>query len=280
LNKLFKAFNAIALIIRNPWLLNKILEDDLYWKRKVTAGVGFQNGLPVIRPEEIYGDFTETIKPYAFGDGGSLPTDLALLVKLSRRIPQCRYFEIGTWRGESVANVARVANECFTLNLSDAEMAEMGLSDEYISQHRYFSKNLPNVIHLQGNTKTFDFDGLNRKFDLIFIDGDHHFEMVKNDTEKVFKYLVHEKTIIVWHDYARNPEMIRWEVFAGLLDGCPQEFHKDLFHAANTLCAVYYPGYSQKKHVTSGDSIGSFEVDIKFVQRDSISNNSDGVSLS
>lgn len=260
-----KAFRAISLLVRNPWLLNKVLEEDLYWKNEVVKSFGFGNGLPVIQAELLFGDFSETVDPYAFLDGGSLPTDLALLKKLARGIPRCSYFEIGTWRGESAANVASVAETCYTLNLSSDEMKKMGMSQSYIDQHRHYSRHIPNITHLEGNTLSFDFRDLNRKFDLIFIDGDHHFDMVYNDTEKVFMNLIHENSIVVWHDYARNPETIRFEVLAGILNGCPSSCHRHIFHIANTLCAVYLPGK------TGGEPLdipvkpsGSFKVDIRF----------------
>jgi hypothetical protein len=265
MSKISKAFRALGLIIRNPWLLNKVLEEDKYWKNEVVKKYGFQYGLPVLRAEELFGDFSETVDPFAFLDGGSLPTDLALLKKLVRRFPHCSYFEIGTWRGESVANVASVAEICYTLNLSAGEMKAMGLNQRYIDLHGHYSGNIPNIRHLEGNTLSFDFQSLNRKFNLIFIDGDHHFEMVKNDTEKVFRHLVHENSIVVWHDYARNPETIRYEVLAGILQECPQVFHKHIFHIANTLCAVYLPGQ------TGGGRLdppvvptGSFKIDLNF----------------
>lgn len=226
---------------------------------------GLDQGLPVINPEELFGDFSETIEPFAFLDGGSLPTDLALLKKLARRIPDCNYFEIGTWRGESVANVASVAEYCFTLNLSETEMKAMGFNQRYIDLHGFYSRNIQNITHLEGNTLSFDFQSLNRKFDLIFIDGDHHFNMVKNDTHKVFRHLTHDSSVVVWHDYARNPETIRYEVLAGILEGCPPTFHQHIFHIAHTLCAVYIPGH------TGGNPLdipvepsGAFQVDIRF----------------
>ena len=265
MSRISKAFRAISLIIRNPWLLNRVIEEDMHWKRKVIKSYGFQDGLPVIRADELFGDFSETVDPFAFLDGGSLPTDLALLKKLARGFPHCSYFEIGTWRGESVANVASVAEICYTLNLSADEMKAMQLNQRYIDLHRHFSKLIPNVKHLGGNTLTFDFQSLNRKFDLIFIDGDHHFEMVKHDTEKVFKHLVHKKSMVVWHDYARNPEIIRYEVLAGILQGSPASIHNQIFHIANTLCAVYLPGQ------TGGERLdvpvqpkGSFRIDLSF----------------
>lgn len=265
MSKITKAFRALGLLIRNPWLLNKVLEEEYLWQKKVDKQFGKGNGLSMIRAEELFGDFSETVEPFAFLYGGSLPTDLALLKKLARRIPHCSYFEIGTWRGESVANVASVADKCFTLNLSDKEMREIGLNKRYIDLHRFYSKNIPNILHLEGNTLSFDFQSLNKKFDLIFIDGDHRFEMVKNDTEKVFRHLVHEKSIVVWHDYARNPETVRYEVLSGILEGCPKPYHDHIFHVAHTLCAVYIPGMTGGEkldvHVTPA---GSFKIDLEF----------------
>lgn len=86
---------------------------------------------------------------------------------------------------------------------------------------------------------TYDFKSLHKKFDLIFIDGDHRYEYVKNDTQKVFEHLMHEQTIVVWHDYAYNPEKFRPEVLAGILDGIPVEFRKNLYHVSNTMCAIF-----------------------------------------
>jgi hypothetical protein len=62
---------------------------------------------------------------------------------------------------------------------------------------------------------------------------------VKNDTEKVFKHLVKENSIVIWHDYAYNPEHIRSEILAGILAGVPKEVQNKLYHVSNTMCAIY-----------------------------------------
>jgi hypothetical protein len=88
---------------------------------------------------------------------------------------------------------------------------------------------------------------------------------VKNDTKKVFAHLIHKHSVVVWHDYARNPETIRYEVLTGILSGCPQSFHKHIFHIAHTLCAVYLPGQTGGKRLGAPvDPPGSFQVDIRF----------------
>ena len=239
--KIKKAFRALGAVVRNPWLLNHVLADDKVWNGYLQKQGYPANGLPVLEPDTLFPGFSETIETFAFLDGGSLPTDIALLKGLAKRFKACNYFEIGTWRGESVVNVADVAGHCTTLNLSEKELLQRGLSEKYAALHGFFSKGNPLITHLEGDSQTFDFAGLKQKFDLIFIDGDHHFESVKKDTENVFAHLVHDKSIVVWHDYAYHPEKVRPEVFAALYEGTPPEKRKKLVHVANTLCAVYLP---------------------------------------
>ena len=68
------------------------------------------------------------------------------------------YFEIGTWRGESVANIADVVANCITFNLPDEELKQLGFSEDYINMHRFFSKDIKNVQHLFGNSHKYNFD--------------------------------------------------------------------------------------------------------------------------
>ncbi len=239
MSKIGKLFKALRLIARQPSLLNHIIDDNEVWKKYVAKKYGLNNGLPVVELKDIFGDFKAEISTFAFLDGGSLPTDIALLMKLAVQIDNCSYFEIGTWRGESVVNAAEVAKDCTTLNLPDDEMRAIGMSEEYIRQTAFFSIDRPNITHIRGNSANFDFAGLNKKYDLIFIDGDHHYDMVKNDTQKVFAHLVHEDSVVVWHDYGKNPETTRFEIFAGILDGLDPNHHQYLYHAGNTLSAIY-----------------------------------------
>lgn len=236
INKLIKVLRGV---MRHPHLLNCIADHNLLWKEYVEKRYGKGMQLPVVDLPDIITTSRKEIPVVSFLGGSSLPTDFLLLMNLAASFEQCSYFEIGTWRGESVSNVAQVAKECFTLNLPHQSLKAMGFSDDYVAQIGIFSSQHPNVIQLWGNSLEFDFAALNRRFDLIFIDGDHHYDVVKNDTAKVFNHLVHDNTIVVWHDYAINPEEIRYEVFAGILDALPSHLHKHLFHVTNTLSAVF-----------------------------------------
>ncbi len=249
MSKISKAIGILKTLITNPKSILTVLEhEDNFQKLIQKKHPGFSSGLPVLDILDLFPGMNETVSPYSFLDGTSLPSDLALLKMLARKFSDCMYLEIGTWRGESVANVASVAKECVTINLPDADMRKMGLHEKYIQLHRFFSGHLPNVKHIQHHSSTFDFKSLGKKFDLIFVDGDHHYDQVKTDTQNVFQLLRDEHSIIVWHDYARSPEQVRYEVCAGILDGCPPESRKNLFHVSNTLCAIFtqkkYPAHS------------------------------------
>ena len=227
------------MIIKNPWLLNNVINDNNEWKKYVRKKYNSENGLPVITLSDLFEDFNISLDIVSFLEGGSLPTDLALLKKLAETIDNCRYFEIGTWRGESVINVSENAESCTTLNLSKHELEKMGLNDRYINQVGLYSKGNKKITHLEGNSLNFNFEGLNQRYDLIFIDGDHHYEVIREDTKNIFRYLVKDDSIIVWHDYGYTPGDIRYEVLAGILDGIASDKHQYLYHVANTKCALY-----------------------------------------
>lgn len=239
MNKIKKTVQALQNILQEPSLLNLILNDREVKKNEFLKKYPHVETLPQINFSDLSEDFEETVD-LCFLDGGSLPTDLALLKTLAKK--KRNYFEIGTWRGESVWNVAKVVEDCTTFNLSRDEIITLGIDKRYAELHGVISKKNPSIRHLEGNSKTFDFGSLHKKYDLIFIDGDHSYEMVKNDTEKVFQNLVHEDSVVVWHDYAFNPEIVRYEVFMGILDGLPKKYHRNLYHVANSMCAVFIKG--------------------------------------
>lgn len=226
-------------ITRKPVLLNRVLTDEDSWKSYVEKNYDLGSGLPLIEMDQLIGSASASLGPMTFLDGGSLPTDMMLLAGLAEKIRDCRYFEIGTWRGESVSSVASRAKSCHTLCLSDEEMRKLGMHERTIESHLLFSKDLDNVVHLRGDSRSFDFEALDQKFDLVFIDGDHHYDFVKSDTEKVFLHLVHEKSVVVWHDYGFHPDQVRFEVMAAILDGAGPERSSLVYHVAHTKSAVF-----------------------------------------
>jgi len=240
MSKLKKLITAVQILIKKPYMLNKVIDDESVHQEAITKrNPQLKNGFPVLDLLDVVPDFDTTITPFSFLDGGSLITDLALLKGLAKQQANCTYFEVGTWRGESVANVASVAKNCFTLNLSNEALRNMGYNGEYLQQQEFFSKNLKNVTHLKGNSSEFDFSPYYNQCDVVFVDGDHHYESVVNDTKIAFELLKNENSMIVWHDYASNPGKIRWDILRGIFDGTPNDKKNKLFAVSNTLCAIY-----------------------------------------
>lgn len=244
MSKIKKLAAAFSSIVNQPSLLNLVINNNDARKHKHLQRYPHLEALPEITFQQL-DENPEFSVDMCFLDGASLPTDLALLKTLANG--KNSYFEIGTWRGESVWNVAKVINDCSTLNLSSEQMNAMGLPKKYGELHGVVSKKNPNILHLEGNSKTYDFKALNKTYDLVFIDGDHSYEMVRNDTEKVFANLLHAESVVVWHDYGYSPETVRYEVFSAILDGLPKEKHGRLYHVANTMCAVYLPKSMQTR---------------------------------
>jgi len=229
-----------ALFTKPSVILKAIYHGIVIYDRKtfVEKKYNLLSGLPEIELNNLFPGFSETVDPFSHLYGTSLPIDLAVLKQFAKQFNGCEYMEIGSWRGESLANLSPVCKRCVSISLSDKEMKEIGLSERTIAMQRFFSKDLPNVEHIGSNSMKFDFSSIG-KFDLIFVDGYHRFEAVKSDTENVFKLLKNENSIIVWHDYTEHYELIDWEVFSGILDGTPKGKIKNLYHIKNTLCAVY-----------------------------------------
>jgi predicted O-methyltransferase YrrM len=268
MSKISKLLKALSLIVKQPSLLNKVIDDANVNKQEVIAKYNLPMGLKTINIIDLLPAFNETVEPFCALDGGSTPIDLALLKGFAKSKTDCNYFEIGTWRGESVANVASVAKLCVTLNLSDEDLLKLGMDKNYVGLHRFFSKDLKNVIHIDGNSQTFDFAKYHKQFDLIFIDGDHHYESVKNDTVNAFKLLKDESSIIVWHDYGNNPDDVRWDVLKGILDGTPTDKQKHLYRVSNTLCATYTAQPIESKYASpyaTPDKFFSIEVKSKSI---------------
>ena len=230
------------ILLTRPGILLKSLfhgVNNFLMHEKVARNYNLPNGFPCVDILDLLPDFNVQISNYSFLNGTSTPIDIALLKALAASFKDCSYLEIGSWRGESIANVADVAKDCTSISLSDSEMHALGFNERFTSMQRFFSKEKKNIEYIQHNSLTFDFSKLNKKFDLIFVDGDHAYEAVKKDTENVFGLLKDENSIIVWHDYAAAFEMPAWHVAAAIWDGTPADKRKNLYCVSNTLCAIY-----------------------------------------
>lgn len=237
---------------------------EKYFERKIKSKYGITQ-LPTLDMLDLFPDLNETISRYSYLDGVSWVPDVVLLKSLARKFDNCNYLEIGSWRGESIANVSEVAAKCTSVTLSPAQMKEMNFPDGFIKIHGVFSHDKTNIKSVLENSHTFDFGSLGEKYDLIFIDGDHSYEGVLNDTVKTFNLRKDNKSVIVWHDYGFSTETPRPSVISAILDGVPRDKHKNLYHVSNTLCAIYIEDAPGKPYFTQFPSAPNkkFTINVK-----------------
>jgi hypothetical protein len=243
---------AIKIFLQNPFavLIEGIrAREQQYFKSKIMSEYQIEQ-LPSISILDLFPNLNEEINYYSFLNGTSLITDMILLKGMAKRYSDCSYLEIGSWRGESIANVGDVTGDCTSLTLSEKEMRELNFGEEFIKVHGIFSKHLTTIKKVETNSHTYDFSLLNKKFDLIFVDGDHTYKGVCNDTKKVFPLRKDSNSVIIWHDYGFSTEDTRYTTLKGILDGIPKEKHKNLFHVSNTMCAIYAENLDLKAFYT------------------------------
>ena len=237
--KLKTTLRIVREIIREPQRLARVIDPTRPSPKEVMQETfNRRPGLPQIDLLELLPELDETISPYSYLEGQALPTDIALLKGLARQRPGCRYLEIGTWRGESLANVASVCTECVAITLSANEMRDAGYSEAAIACEGFFTHDISNVRFMKQNSRTLDFSQFGSYFDLVFIDGDHSTEAVRDDTRAALSVLRNENSAIVWHDYAVTPESVNWTTLEGIRLGLPPDKFSSVFHVSNTLCAV------------------------------------------
>lgn len=229
---------SLKWMVTDPVPFFKNYNRNVFYKKQILEKK-FPIQLPTIDLLDLFnGSFESELDNYTYLENTSTALDLALLKELARGIKDCQYFEIGSLRGESLFNVSKVSKHCTSLTLSHEQMKQFNFKPTLLKSANMFNRFIDNLTLIEDNSLTYDFSKLG-KFDLIFIDGDHTYAGVKSDTANVFKHLIHENSIIVWHDYTYSPETVRHEVLAGILDGIPASDHKFLYHVSNTMCAMY-----------------------------------------
>lgn len=169
-------------------------------------------------------------------------------------------FEFGTYRGQTTCGLASIADDVTVWTFNLPAEADQRYT-KYIGQCIKNSPYKERIRQLFGDSRTFDTAPFTKKMDFIFIDADHSYEAVKNDTEKALRML-RRGGIIVWHDYAgKSPGVYRFI----------QEFSQSLpvFRIRNTCLVVYIDGVDAEKYIPAPmeRSLESEESDRYFVEQ-------------
>lgn len=139
------------------------------------------------------------------------PMECAALAALAKMIGATRVFEFGTYKGVSTTQLALNVDNggmVFTLDLPEDHPAyslpipkpeERQIAAEGGKGILIPRDLLDRVTFLKSDSATFDVTPYLETMDLVFVDGAHSYEYVKNDTEKGWQML-RPGGILAWHD--------------------------------------------------------------------------------
>lgn len=179
-------------------------------------------------------------------------SDLELIAinKLVKKYQPAVCFEIGTFDGRTTLNLAANAGpdaRIYTLDLPRGDVDATGLPldrgdrkfvDKDASGARFVGTPYEKrITQLYGDSATFDFRSYHNAVDLVFVDGSHAYEYVRNDTRVALQLLRNGKGIILWHDY----DSIHWKGLTRAMNELYQEDDRlrAMRHIGDTMLVVY-----------------------------------------
>ncbi len=182
-----------------------------------------------------------------FSDGISPVNDYYFLSWIAKAIKAQKYFEIGTWKGLSAYNIISNNNnnlEIYSLDIpfDHPEIKMYNIPEEIFG---YYSKENKNIHHIKCDSKSFDYKSYKKQFELVFVDGNHSYEYVKNDTKLALELLKDDNSVILWHDYILYEE-ININVLAGILEALPVNEHCHLYNLRQSNLAIYCKKFNFK----------------------------------
>ena len=199
--------------IRKFFLQSKIKKVDISSVNKIFELNKISNNLSGPKKETIIKSFSISPKNNIVGMTSDYEAwIISSLSKISKNI-----FEFGTCSGKTTYLMALNSDKdtkitSLTLkpisinsikkNEEDNKVSFRNIKNESVYERFLFSgtdveKKIKIIFQ---NSLDFNEKKLEKKMDLIFIDGGHTYSVVKNDTEKSFNMLSN-KGIILWHDY-------------------------------------------------------------------------------
>lgn len=199
---------------------------------------------------EIFPDISgkRVILEHVSGQGIETPLDeLAYLALITSIKSPKNIFEIGTFRGRTALNFALNSPEkctVYTLDLppdkKNSGMIDASKNDKIIIQKsnpniEYAGKDVEvKIRQIYGDSTEFDFSPYYNRIDIVFIDGAHHYDAVKSDTENALK-MVKPNGMIIWHDFAIYGDYN--DVTRAILDCIPSE---KIIQIDSTSIAIYF----------------------------------------
>jgi len=206
-------FRVLMKCVWNPRLAYSRLEteflspDPVYleqsqWIHGALERIAFNQLVPQSRDYDL-----KLIRPLDRTWGTSITTDeLCCLLAIAKSVEAKKILEIGTWDGNTTVNLAEATNGMVvTVDLPPDEQHASGIPN--MTERQQLGRQIrghpcePRIRQVYGDSTRLDWKSLGPPFDLVFIDGAHHYEFVASDTQNA-RACVSQGGAIVWHDYA------------------------------------------------------------------------------
>ncbi len=171
--------------------------------------------------------------------GHANKTDMLYVSAVAKHIGARKMFEFGTYMGRTTFHLAHnnPDGQVFTLNLPPEKDPRYAPYIGVLFKGREEEKR---ITQIHSDSREFDTAPYRQQFDFVFVDGDHSYDLVKNDTQKAFE-LLKKGGVIMWHDYApKSDGLVRFF----------KEFTQDrpLFRIRSTCLLVYIDGVDVLNH--------------------------------
>lgn len=160
-------------------------------------------------------------------------TDMLYVCGIAKLLGARQIFEFGTYLGRTTYHLTFAHDDAHvtTLNLPPGSDPRYG---KYLGVYFRGTDREQRITQIYCDSLKFDTAPYCGKFDLVFVDGDHSYDAVKNDTTKAFE-LLRPGGAIIWHDYApKSGELVKFF----------REFteHRPLFRIKRTCLLLYLDG--------------------------------------
>jgi len=215
----------------NSFFRNRPFADRTVWhflRRRLT--------LPRLSLSDLFPDFDErmvSIRQVPLGSWSTPLSDLVMLLKIAVCTEPKRVLEIGSYRGYTALFLAQHISP-------NARIVTMDRHPDHGEAYRMSP--LAHMIERRVgeiDRAMFERDE-SASYDLIFVDADHSYESVRNDTELILP-LLSPAGFIVWHDYAN------WGYVSGE-NGVPEYLGElggtlPIAHVAGSTLALHSPSW-------------------------------------
>ncbi len=193
------------------------------------AGRGRWRSAPI---EDLYPSFrgARIVVEHLPGEGLATSLEELAYLALVTRLEQPRtIFEIGTFRGRTALNFALNSPEdcaVYTLDLppethpsGDLAPADRRLAEASAPGADFAGKEeARKITQLLGDSLVFDFTPYEGRMDLVFVDGAHHYDAARSDSENALR-MARPGGLVVWHDFANYGDYN--DVTRAVLDSVP-----------------------------------------------------------